>query len=673
MSCVVRPAVLLAVLALASVFGLAPPAPLRAAASVKIPAWLADETARPVPALPPDSEAVVLLDERTVTVDTNGTLSILCRRATRILRQPGIEEGRRLVLAETYDAKVKSMTGWAVTSTGALRQATMKEVISSSLAADTLYMDARILMLIVPDVDVGSVVGFEWREINTPPTVEDSVYIQGRFPVLRARYSLAMPPRWQAHPTWSNWPDVELARDPAAPSIRSLEVRDVPAIGDEPRMPDERALAARLLVRLEPPQGEGPRSFTDWNDMGAWYTGLSEPRRAPDETVYRKALELTSNAGSPIERIAALARFVQRDIRYVSVQIGVGGFQPHPAPDILKNRYGDCKDKATLLASLLKSAGLDSRYLLVNTSRGVVTPGSPVSLYSFNHAILAVRLPDEIPDAGLDALVRHPRLGRLLVFDPTMPTTPVGRLPYYLQDNTALLVDGAAGELVLLPSPPPEGNVLERTARLTLGSDGALSGRITETRRGAAADSLRYRMQASTEADRRKYLETFLSQSLGSFSLRSFEFQGLEDGASDLVLSYDIMAPAYAKRAGGYLVLRPRVVGIKAVDLASRDRKPRRHPIDLETTLLARDEFIVELPPAWTVEGLPAPVELEAGFAAYRSRTEMDGGRVVYRREYRVTESVIPAARFDRAQEFFLAVGAEEQRSLLLKTGGEGR
>ena len=197
--------------------------------------------------------------------------------------------------------------------------------------------------------------------------------------------------------------------------------------------------------------------------------------------------------------------------------------------------------------------------------------------------------------------------------------------------------------------------------------------RLAETRRGAAADSLRYRMQASTEADRRKYLETFLSQSLGSFSLRGFEFQGLEDGASDLVLSYDILAPAYAKRAGGYLVLRPRVVGIKAIDLASRDRKPRRHPIDLETTLLARDEFSVELPPGWTVEGLPAPVELEAGFAAYRSLTEVDGGRVVYRREYRVTESVIPAARFDRALEFFLAVGAEEQRSLLLKTGGEGR
>ena len=66
-------------------------------------------------------------------------------------------------------------------------------------------------------------------QVGTPPTVEDSVDIQGRFPVLRVRYSLAMPPRWQAHSTWSNWPDVELARDPAAPSIRSLEIRDVPA------------------------------------------------------------------------------------------------------------------------------------------------------------------------------------------------------------------------------------------------------------------------------------------------------------------------------------------------------------------------------------------------------------------------------------------------------------
>ena len=407
--------------------------------------------------------------------------------------------------------------------------------------------------------------------------------------------------------------------------------------------------------------------------MGAWYAGLSEPRRSPDGIVSQKAKELTAAAPDTLSKIRALAEFAQREIRYVSIQIGLGGFQPHPAPGILANRYGDCKDKATLLAALLKTVGIDSHFIVIHTDRGGVNLQSPVSLGSFNHVILAIRLPDDVPDAGLDSLVRHPTLGRLLVFDPTMPTTPLGRLPYYLQDNTGLLVAGGTGELLLLPRPGPEGNVLDRKGQLVLTGDGALAGQIVETRRGAEADSLRYQIQSATEAERRKYLETFLSHSFASFSLQSFEFKNLEDARGDLVVSYRFVASGYAKRAGGYLVVRPRIVGNKAVDIASRDKKPRRYPIDLETTSHARDEFTIDLPIGWDVESLPKPVALEAGFAAYSSRTEAAGRTLVYRREYRLIEPLLPASRHDEALKFFLAVGAEEQQSLLLKTGENRR
>ena len=644
-----------------------------AAAAVKVPPWLTDEAARALPSLPPDTEAVVLLDERTTSVDAGGALTTACRRAIRVLRPSGAEAAGRLVLAEAYDTKVKAMAGWVVNPSGSPRQATMKEVISSSLAPDTLYMDVKLMMLIVPEVDAGSVVGFEWREVRTPPALEDAVEFQDEFPVLRSRYTLALPPGCEASFSWIAWPAVPAIKAPGSPHTTwTFEITGIPAVGDEPRMPDERAVAGRLIVRVKAPVA-GPLFFDGWADMGAWYGKLSGPRRVPGDTVAAKARELTAGAADPLSKIAALARFVQKDIRYVSVQIGIGGFQPHFAADILKNRYGDCKDKATLLAALLEAAGIDSHYLIVNTSRGVVTPDSPVSLYGFNHAILAVRLPDDVPDAGLDSLVRHPRLGRLLVFDPTMPTTPLGRLPYYLQANTALLVDGSGGELVLLPSPRPEGNAIERTGRLVLTGDGTLSGEFREKRRGAAADSLRYQMQAASEADRRKYLETFLSQSLGAFTLQGFEFGDLDNAGSDLVVSYRVVAPAYAKRAGDYLVLRPRVVGTKTIDLVSRDKKPRRHPIDLETTLFACDEFTVELPHGYAVEGIPSPLELDAGFATYRSRSETSGGSLVYRREYRLIEPLLPASRFDQALGFFLAVGAEEQQSLLLKIGGDRR
>ena len=647
--------------------GASPPA-----GAAKPPQWLVDEAARPLPSLPPETEAVVLFDGQRTDVNPKGVITVACRRAIRVLRPGGVGSAQRLMLATGFDSKINSMTGWVINPSGAHLQVTMKQVISSSLAPDTLYMDTKLLLLAVPEVDVGSVVGFEWEEERTPPTIEDADMFQGEFPVLRAAYSLSMPPRWEAVLNWVHWPPVDPVRSPATPETLTLEIKDIPAIVEEPHRPNLQALAGRLLVGFKPFAGS-VRSFSGWGDMGAWYAGLSATRRIPDPTVTTKAQELTAGAPDTLSKIRLLAEFAQKNIRYVSVQIGIGGFQPHPASSILANRYGDCKDKATLLAAMLKAVGVDSDYIVINTDRGIVTGSSPVSLYSFNHVILAIRLPADVPDEGLDALIRHPRLGRLLAFDPTMPTTPFGRLPFYLQDNYGLLVADGSGELIALPRAGPEGNLLDRKGQLVLTADGALSGEMLETRRGFEADLLRYQIQAATDAERRKYLETFLSRSFASFSLQSYEFKNLDDVRADLVVAYRFVASAYAKRAGGYLVLRPRVVGQKAVDLGTKGQAARLYPIDLETTTLARDEFTIELPEGCGVDSPPKPVDLEAGFAAYRSRTEMSGRTLVYRREYRLNEPVIPVARYGEALKFFLAVGSEEQQSLLLKTGGSRR
>ena len=641
----------------------------------KAPPWLVAEAVRPLPSLPSETEAVVLLDEQSTVISPKGILTTTCRRATRVLRPGGIDAAERLITAEAYDTKIKAMNGWVISPSGSVRKVNLKNVISSSLAPDTLYMDIRIMLLALPEVGVGSVVGFEWVAERTPPAVEDGFAFQADLPVVRAVYTLTVPGSWEPDFNWVNWPSPDMTREAVtrpSQSKFSVDLANIPAIEAEPYMPGEEALAGRLIVRVKPGD-PGIRAFAGWDDMGTWYAGLSDPRRVPDETVAGKARQLTAGAPDTLARIRALAEFAQKEIRYVSIQIGIGGFQPHPASGILANRYGDCKDKATLLAALLKAVGIDSDFIVINTERGAVTPESPVSLYSFNHVVLAIRLPEDVSEEGLESLVRLPRAGRLLVFDPTMPTTPLGRLPYYLQDNTGLLVADGGGELISLPRPAPEGNLLERTGKLTLTVDGALMGEVREVRRGAEADTLRFQMLAATAAERRKQFENFLARSFASFSLQSYRFENLEDTRADLVLNYSFIASAYAKRAGGYLVLRPRAIGVKAVDISSDGKKPRRAPIDLRTTVLARDEFAIVLPDGYEAESLPEPVVLDAGFAAYSSQIRADGPAITYAREYRLVDPLLPPSRYEEALRFYLAVAAEEQRSLLLKAVGHRR
>ena len=149
--------------------------------------------------------------------------------------------------------------------------------------------------------------------------------------------------------------------------------------------------------------------------------------------------ELTAGAPTQLDKIKALATFVQRDIRYVAIEIGIGGYQPHTAQEIFADRYGDCKDKATLLSTMLREIGVESYYVLINTARGVAMPEVPSAL-SFNHAILAVRLPADISNPTLYSVSEHVGLGRLLFFDPTHPLTPLGYLPPTLQAKYGLLV-----------------------------------------------------------------------------------------------------------------------------------------------------------------------------------------------------------------------------------------
>jgi transglutaminase-like putative cysteine protease len=642
--------------------------PLVRPGAADIPDWLAAAALVKVSDHPPETEAVYLLDERAVTVRGDGLIVANCRVALRILRPGGIDQARRLVVASGFDTRITSIAGWGVTEGRKTVKVSAKDVVETGLAPDTLYTDICLKILNVPGAEVGSLVGFEWQEERKPPSLEDTHTFQGFFPSERSRYSVVLPEGWSVDAYWVNWPPVEGKPGTIVGAAKSVtwDLAAIPAIVEEPLRPPLRALAGRLLVRFRAGLPDG-RSFAGWSQIGAWYEALSRPCRTPDPAVAEKARSLTEGAPDAFSRLRALAEFAQKRVRYVAIEIGIGGFKPHTAASVLANLYGDCKDKATLLAAMLEASGVESHYLIVNTDKGTVDPASPPSLYSFNHVVLAIRLPDDVPGDGLPALVSHPRLGRLLVFDPTSPYTPLGRLPYYLQGNTALLAAATAGELVTLPQPPPESNLLERRGRFVLAADGSLQGEIEETRRGALADAGRSALTQADDPDPRKHFETFLAGFFSGFTVEFQEISDLYDNVRDLRYRYRFRVPNFAKTAGGMTIVRPRVVGDKRERLETNEAGSRRYAVDLSMVSEQRDEFTIELAEGLRIDSLPPPVDVDAGFAVYKSRTEQRDRALVYSRVYRLLEPVLPASRYQDAVRFYRAMDADQRQSVLLK------
>jgi hypothetical protein len=314
--------------------------------------------------------------------------------------------------------------------------------------------------------------------------------------------------------------------------------------------------------------------------------------------------------------------------------------------------------------ALLGEAGLESYYVLVHSRRGVVRAPAP-SVRSFNHVILAVRLPEEAEEPTLYAQQAHPRLGRLLFFDPTDTHTPFGYLPAMLQGSQGLLVGAEGGELVELPLLGPTVNRLLRSGEFVVTPGGALEGAVQEMRWGAPAIEQRWELLQATEPERVKVVEKFLSRHLGGFVLQGMGLENLENAASTLVLRYRFKTEQYAKPAGELLLLRPRVVGLKGSGLMEVGE--RKHPVEFDTARSETDVFEIALPEGYEVDELPPAVEVATEFAEYRSRVEAEGTRLRYQRDLVVKQVWIPAEKLEELKTFLRRVAADERNQVVLR------
>jgi hypothetical protein len=653
-------------LALAIAAALAPLTRPVVRAADNAPDWLHAAAQEKLPDYPPETIAVNLLDDEQTTVKDNGEIETRHRWAAKLLRPEARDEYGTAVFPFDNERKISYLKAWTITAHGAVFEIKEKEAVETSLFSDyAVYTDDRAKLIRFPEANPGAVVGYEIVQKHRPFVFEDDWDFQKRIPTRRARFALQIPTGWEFTNAWANYPE----QKPETPGTNSYawEVQNIPAIEPEPDMPAWRSVAARMAVKYFPrdPRLRSKTTGT-WNDLGAWYSSLTATSRTPTPQIQQKVSELTANLPSAVDKMKALAAYVQRQVRYVAIEIGIGGFQPHSAGDVFTHQYGDCKDKATLLSAMLAQIGIASDYVLIDTERGEVSPEFP-SL-DFNHVILAIRLPSNIDASSLYATVDHPKLGRLLFFDPTNEYVPLGYLPFYLQESYGLVVTENGGEILGLPLLAPATNRLLRTATFNLTEGGRLTGEVRELRWGGPATQERQEILESPPANRGKVLEGFVGTFLSNFLLTSASVGNLEKYDDDLLLNYKFIVDGYAKTAGNLLILRPRILGSKRqFSFTDEHGKPRRYPIEFEEATRQDDVFDITLPTGYVVDELPKPVQAQCQYASYQSEVQVTGDVLHYKRTYEIKDVYVPTQKLDDVRDFFDQVAADERSSAVLR------
>lgn len=401
----------------------------------------------------------------------------------------------------------------------------------------------------------------------------------------------------------------------------------------------DKASEAELDAKPDPPKKElNPEgeyapiawtTFKSWEAVGAWYRALETDRITPDADVKAKAAELTAGKSTDEEKVRALYAFVSTQVRYIGVALGVGRYQPHPAGEVLRNQYGDCKDKHTLLAALLTAQGFHPEAALIGAgirlNPDVPSPGA------FNHLITALPLDH-----------------KLIWLDATAEVAPYRVLVFPIRDKQALVVpDTGVAALERTPAALPFTPVDTFVSTGTLAKDGTITAVNKYTARGDNEIIFRtvFRQVPPGQWDE---LVQGISQRLGFAGTTSHpEVTRPELTTEPMQVSYEYKREKLGDWDNYRIVPLMPVVYITTVD----EKDPPQSPIELgePTVFLARS--VITLPPGWGAE-LPDSVHQKAPFATYDKTYKIDHDTVTVERRLEVLQKRVPSADWKAYKKF---------------------
>lgn len=627
------------------------------------PPWLQQDAAAKTPTYDKDVPAVILHNEHAVTVSDDGRVTTVTTFAVRILTREGRGYARASERYLTKSGKVRELHAWLIRPGGVVKKYGNDDVLDVISDPNDIYDEYRAKTIDGSrDADAGVVFGYQSISEQRPLFSQDVWQVQGILPTVMSRYSLALPNGWRATSVTFNHNKIEPSVNG---SVYSWELRDLPPIKLEPGSPSVVNLAPWVAVNYfvgDSVSSPNARTFETWVQVSRWATELHDPQAVPDESVAAKARELTANSKTELERIRAIAQFVQH-LQYISIQINVGrgnGYRPHAASQVLAKAYGDCKDKANLMRAMLKTINITAYPILIYLGDATMVKEEWASPSQFNHCIIAVKVSDE---TKAQTVIQHPTLGRLLIFDATDEHTTVGDLNDDEQGSLALIVAGDSGTLTRMPTMAPESSQMDRQADVTLSAEGAITATVKERSTGQSAVYERHLFRDLSAPEYKHMIEVWLTS--GATNAQVSRVQPEDDNVEGRFgLDVDFSANSYGQlMQGRLLVFKPAIVSRNEVLVLTE--ATRSQPIVLGSRVFT-ETVRVKLPLGFEVDEMPDVVKLETTFGTYKTSYEVKNGELVFARALTLRAATIPSEQYQTVRKFFENIRAAEQAPVVL-------
>ena len=531
--------------------------------------------------------------------------------------------------------------------------------------AAPFYSDLKELQLPVRSLHVGDRLEFQYRIVTTKAETPGQFWGQESFGetavALEQTLELRVPAGMYVN-VWS--PTIKPVESstategakPAQHIYRWSATQLKPTVGEEA----EAALAAKKKMlwtpeqELDAEQGKLPTvawtTFKSWEAVGAWYHGLEADRMVPDDTVNAKVAELTRGNATDEEKARALYDYVATNIRYIGVAFGIGRYQPHAAAEILRNQYGDCKDKHTLLAAMLSTAGIQSDAVLIGAK--VRFNEAVPSPRSFNHLITR---------AAID--------GKPVWLDTTAEVAPWAMLVSVTRDKQALVVPAnGPSTIARTPADPPFPDMVAMDATGSLSADGVSTSRIAITFRGDGEVTARaaFRRLPPDKYDQAVQLVAKLIGFSGTTSNPKIT------RPTDMTQPFKMAFDYKREKAGDWEHLKTVPEVVPAVFPQVTGMEPPVHAIQLGVPRTETSTSAMKLPEQWSAN-LPAAVHAKCAYATYDMTYRLEDGTVYADRTIAVLAKKVPVSDWRAYKAFVDMVDPGKERYIQLLTASASK
>jgi tetratricopeptide (TPR) repeat protein len=350
--------------------------------------------------------------------------------------------------------------------------------------------------------------------------------------------------------------------------------KDLDALIGETGMPPWLELARYISVS----------TYGDWGALGRWYEALIADQLHLNDELRQLVRDLKAEAKDEQDLVRRIYEHVVTSTRYVGIELGIHGWKPYPVAEVYRRRFGDCKDKASLLVALLREAGIEAHVALVRTIQLGNAAADPPSMWAFNHAIAWVKPLN-------------------LFLDGTAERSGLLEIPPMDQGALALIVDGTSTRLVTIPVAPADDNINTSLYTLRLQTDGSLV--VTGEERFHGSHNSRERQRFEDNASQRQTLERDLASSIPGTQVTKIDVMDLSLGAIEVGYRFEAILPKRAVVDNDGSLVMP--LSLYPHDLTGNyaETSSRRFELFVDHPWRTRNVMHYVLPPGMRVQDLP--------------------------------------------------------------------